>query len=83
MFADGYVAWLVCRERNKDRWREADHYRLVQLALARHPGRPRYLCRALTWLGHRLVVWGRGLEQRYAQQGRVTSPLYRPSESTR
>jgi len=83
MFMDGYVAWLVCRERNKDQRREADRYRLVQLALARRPGRPRYSSRALARLGHRLVVWGRGLEQRYGRRDRIARPLYRPSESTR
>jgi len=83
MFLDGCVAWLVCRERNRDQRREADRYRLVRLALAGHQGRRRYLSRALAWLGHRLVVWGRGLEQRYGGRGRIVRPLSRPSESTR
>jgi hypothetical protein len=83
MLLDGYVAWLVCRERNRDQRREADRYRLVQLALAGRPRRRRYLSRALAWLGHRLVVWGRGLELRYARRCQMTPPLYRPSESTR
>jgi hypothetical protein len=82
MFVDGYVAWLVCREQVRDRRREADRYRLVRLALAGRPRRPRYLSRTLAWLGHRLVVWGRGLEQRSDRHDRMTSPLYRPSEST-
>jgi hypothetical protein len=83
MLVDVYVAWLVCQERKRDELREADRYRLVQLALAGRPRRPRYLPRALAWFGHRLVVWGRGLEQRYGRRPRIVHPLSRPSELAR
>jgi len=64
MFADGYVAWLVCRERNRDLLREAERYRLVRQALpARQQGR--FYSRVLIWLGQRLVDWGRHLQERY------------------
>ena len=65
MFADGYVAWLVCRERNRDLLREAERYRLVRQALPARRRQGRFYCRALIWLGRRLVGWGRRLQERY------------------
>ena len=65
MFADGYVAWLVRRERNKDLLREAERYRLVQQVLTARRRRGRFYCWALIWLGRRLVGWGRRLQERY------------------
>ena len=63
MFADGYVAWLVCRERNKDLLREAERYRLVRQVLLARRRQGRFYCRALIWLGRRLVDWGRRLQE--------------------
>jgi hypothetical protein len=65
MFADGYVAWLVCRERNKDLLREAERYRLVRQTLPVRRRHGRFYCRALIWLGRRLVDWGWRLQERY------------------
>lgn len=65
VFSDGYVAWLVCQERNKDRLPEAERYRLVKQALAGHRERDRVLSRALSWLGRCLVAWGRRLQEPY------------------
>ena len=65
MFGDGYVAWLVCRERNRDLLREAERYRLVRQALPACRRHVRIYSRALIWLGRRLVDWGRRLQERY------------------
>ena len=65
MFGDGYVVWLVCRERNKDLLREAERYRLVRQVLPARRRHSRFHCRALIWLGRRLVGWGRRLQERY------------------
>jgi hypothetical protein len=58
MFADGTVARLVCRERNRDLLREAERRRLVQQALPAGRRSGRLYCRALVWLGQGLVDWG-------------------------
>ena len=65
MFGDGYVAWLVCRERNRDLLRQAERYRLVRQALPARCWHGQFHCRALIWLGQRLVDWGRRLQERY------------------
>ena len=65
MSFNGYVAWLVRQEQNKDRLREAERHRLVQQALAARRGRDSALFRSLTRLGHCLVVWGQRLQERY------------------
>ena len=65
MFADDYVAWLVCRERNKDLLHEAERYRLVRQALLARRRQGRFYCRALIWFGQRLIDWGRHLQERY------------------
>ena len=59
MFGDGYVAWLVCRERNRDLLRQAERYRLVRQALPARHRHGQFHCRALIWLGQRLVDWRR------------------------
>lgn len=65
MFSNGYVTWLVCQERNKDRLREAEQYRLVRQALAGHGRSGRVLARVATSLGCYLIVCGQCLQQRY------------------
>ena len=56
---------LVHQERNKDLLREAEHYRFMRQVLAGHKRRERFHCKALSWLGRRLVVWGVHLQARY------------------
>jgi hypothetical protein len=65
MLINGYVTWLVCRERNKDLWRQAERYRLVRQLLPARRRHGRFYCRALIWFGQRLVDWGRHLQERY------------------
>jgi hypothetical protein len=81
MSFDSYVAWLVRREQNKDRLREAERHRRVRQvlaarqqqvlaacqrqALSARKGRDRVLAQALTWLGRCLIVWGQRLQERY------------------
>ena len=74
MLEDGYLVWRVRREINLDRVRDAERYRLVQAARSTRPRQCRWACRALTWLGRRLVDWGSRLQQRYAARG-DPSPL--------
>ena len=65
MFGDGYIAWLVCRERNRDLLRQAERYRFVRQAWPARHWHGRFHCRVLIWLGQRLVDWGRRLQERY------------------
>jgi hypothetical protein len=53
----GWYDVLVHQERNKDLLREAEHYRLVRRALAGRERHDHFYCRALIWLGRRLVAW--------------------------
>ena len=56
---------LAQLERNKESLRRADRYRLAQQALAGHQKRHRLYCRAMNWLGRRLVAWGSHLQERF------------------
>jgi len=56
---------LVHQERNKDLLREAEHYRFVRRALAGRERHDHFYCRALIWLGRRLVAWGVRLQARH------------------
>jgi hypothetical protein len=66
MFSNGYVAWLVRREYNRDRTHEAERYRLVKQACLARRRRDPFYCQALAWFGQRLVHWGLHLQERYA-----------------
>ena|GEM_PF-977222 len=57
---------LVQKECRKDLLREVEQYRLVQQALSGRKKYRRFYCRALIWLGHRLVAWGYRLQERYS-----------------
>ena len=56
---------LVYREHYKDLLREAEKARLVRQAQAGQERRNHLGCRALTWIGGRLIVWGWRLQERY------------------
>lgn len=56
---------VLAQEHSKDLLREAERYRLVRQALAGRARRDRFHCRALTWLGRRLVAWGWRLQEHY------------------
>jgi len=56
---------LVQQERYKDMQREMERYRLVRQVLAGRERRNRFHHRALTWLGQRLVAWGRHLQEQH------------------
>ena len=56
---------LAHKQRHEDMRREADEYRLIQQALAGRPRRHRFYCRAMDWLGRRMVAWGQRLQERY------------------
>ena len=66
MSFNGYVSWLVRREQNEDRLREAERHRLVRQVVSTRRGRDRVLAQALTWLGRCLIVWGQRLQERYS-----------------
>ena len=66
MFSNGYVVRRVCRECNRDRVREAEHYRLVKEACRVRRRQDRFACRAMIWIGRRLVDWGSRLQECYA-----------------
>ena len=75
------MSFLIHQERYKDLLREAERYRLVRQALAGRERRDRFHCRALTWLGRRLVAWGWRLQERYSAA--AAAPTLRPVNRTR
>jgi hypothetical protein len=75
------MCFLVYQERYKDRLREVERYRLVrQVSKGRERG-DRFHCRALIWLGRRLVAWGWHLQERYGAAAAV--PTLRAANHTR
>jgi len=56
---------LAQKQRHEDMRREADEYRFIQQVLAGRPRRHRFYCRAMDWLGRRMVAWGQRLQERY------------------
>ena len=72
---------LFNREYCKDLLREAEKARLVRQARAGQERRNHLYCWALTWLGHRLVVWGRRLQERYGAA--TPAPALRVANRTR
>jgi len=75
-----WVDVMVHQERRRDLLREAKQERFAQQGLARQNGHVHFYCRALTWLGCRLVAWGRHLQEQYgvaapAPALRTTTPL--------
>ena len=66
---------LVHQERRRELLREADEERLARQALAGRGGRRRFYCRALIWLGRRLVAWGYRLQARYGVAATVPGAL--------
>lgn len=59
------ISCLIHQERYQELLREAERYRLVRQARAGREKRDSFHCRALTWLGRRLVAWGWRLQERY------------------
>jgi len=62
------VTWqdyLAKQEYYRDLVREAERERLIREALAGRGKANRFHSRALSRLGHLLVVWGRSLQERY------------------
>ena len=75
-----WVDVMVHQERRRTLLREAKQERLALQGLAGQNGRARFYGRALTWLGCRLVAWGRHLQEQYgvaapAPALRTTMPL--------
>lgn len=60
-----WLIFSVQQAHYKDLLREAEKDRLIRKALADRPKRTCLQHQALVWLGRRLVVWGRGLLERY------------------
>ena len=62
------ISWndyLVKQERYQDLLREAERQRLVRRVLAGRQRRQRAHCRAMNWLGRRMVAWGQRLQEHY------------------
>ena len=83
------LEFLVHRERYKDLLREVERARLVRrrqvgqesCVLSVSRGRNHFYCRALTWLGCRLVVWGWRLQERYGAM--TAAPALQAGHRTR
>jgi len=73
--------FLVHREHYQDLLHEAEGSRLVRHARAGQERRNHLYCRALTWLGRRLVVWGWRLQERYGAM--TAAPALRVADRTR
>ncbi len=69
---------LVQQERYKDIRREVERDRLVRRMLAGRERRNRFHHRALTWLGRRLIAWGRRLQEQYG--ARAATPTLRVAD---
>ena len=65
MFPDEYTARLVRKEQTKDWLREVEKDQLIRLALSGQKRQAHFYCRLLTFLGGRMVVWGRRLQERH------------------
>jgi len=76
-----YTDFLASQEHYKDLRREVERYRLIRQVLAGRERRDRFHCRALTWLGRRLVAWGWRLQERYSAV--AAAPTLRPANRTR
>jgi hypothetical protein len=61
----------VQRERYQDLLREAERHRLVRQVLAGRQQRQRAYCRALNWLGRRMVAWGQRLQEHYGASAKA------------
>ncbi|MBN1642563.1 MAG: hypothetical protein JXA09_15115 [Anaerolineae bacterium] len=59
--------YLAQKEYYADQARAAARDRFARMALAGHPVGERPVCRALAWIGARLVAWGTSLRQEYGQ----------------
>ena len=76
---DHYLYRNEARYRYEKYLQEADHERLVRLALKNRPISKSARVRFLLWLGNRLAGWGSRLVERY-QSGRVnTSSVFSDS----
>ena len=63
------ISWkdvLVQRERYQDLLREAERHRLARRVLAGRQRRHRCFCRAMNWLGRRMVAWGQRLQEQHS-----------------
>ena len=75
------LEFLVRREHYKDLLREAERARLVRQMQPGQERRDHFYCRALTWLGRRLVVLGWRLQERYGAA--IAAPALRAANRTR
>jgi hypothetical protein len=75
------LEFLVHQEHYKDLLREAERAWLVRQARAGQERRNHLYCRALTWLGGRLVVWGWRLQERCGAM--TAAPALRVANRTR
>jgi hypothetical protein len=60
-----YYDLLIHQARYQELLREFEEGRRLRRALARGERPDGLHCRALIWLGGRLVAWGQGLQERY------------------
>jgi hypothetical protein len=68
----GYHDILIQQERSQELLHLAARERRLRRILTNRERGNRVLCRALSWLGSRLVTWGKGLQERYGTA--ATSP---------
>jgi hypothetical protein len=72
---------LAQYEHHQELLREAEKDRLARRALAGRGRSDRFYCKALGWLGRRLVAWGSDLQEHYGAV--VTSRTLRPANGRR
>lgn len=57
------IAYMVNKECHKDRLREIERLRLIQIAELQHPSNEGWLAKAAKWVGTQLMAWGSKLER--------------------
>jgi hypothetical protein len=69
---------FIARERDKERYQEAEHIRLVKIARQHQAYKGATLLEMANWLGSQMVKWGAKL-QRY---NATSLPQVTPAETT-
>lgn len=71
---DFYLSGRTMNLRVAGEKKEAEASRLASIAMEGRERSHRFCCGALSWLGSRLVAWGRRLESRYSQAPSTPTP---------
>jgi hypothetical protein len=71
---DFYLAGRTMNMRVAGELSDAESSRLASIALTGRDKTQRLYCGAMSWLGRRLIAWGKRLEARYRQASSASVP---------